>query len=259
MGLATAAQLLAGCRGRVVVELGAGVCGLPSLLLARLGAHAVATDLPALVGPLQRNLDSNLTVVQDSCAAASVAAGSCVAVPLPWGSDPGLLQAVADHVYASNGRRSCDLIVAADVVYHEHLIGPLVDSLVQLTNPWPAPTTMTTTPPPPTAEVPPPATHSPPTILLTYVQRFKRSKRFFKQLRKHFVVQPVRLESVCDYDVLNWGWAGDGTLSVHSKFANKSNVEQIVAGVKGHPRRELAGDAVAFCAAAYYIISRKGT
>jgi len=46
--------------GAPPATLGAGVCGLPSLLLARGGAHAVATDVPAVLPRLALNVDANV-------------------------------------------------------------------------------------------------------------------------------------------------------------------------------------------------------
>ena len=41
----------------------------------------------------------------------------------------------------------------------------------------------------------------------SYVQRFKRAKRFLKRAMKHFDVCVIQAPSVVDYDVLNWGTA----------------------------------------------------
>jgi hypothetical protein len=145
-----------------VLELGAGVCGLPSILLARKGCQCVATDLGDILPLLRDNLHRN-------------AGDSATAAELPWGD-----AAAASAVARSFPGAAPDWIVAADVVYHEHLIEPLLQTLVELTR-----------------------GPKPPKVLMSYVQRFKRAKSFFKLMRKHFVVEEeIVLPDVVDYDVI---------------------------------------------------------
>jgi len=73
-------------------------------------------------------------------------------------------------------RVALDYIVAAGVVYHDPLIAPLLHTLLELTE----------SPSEGGEEGPPP-----PTIILSYVQRFKRAKRFFKLAAAHFDVKVV--------------------------------------------------------------------
>ena len=198
---ARAALQAAVAPGALVLELGAGVCGLPSLLLAAGGGgarHVVATDMPAVLPLLSRNAQ----------AAAEAAAGpggerdgggSCVRVaPLAWGEAGGVSALRAGAL----GGRAPDVILGADVVYHEPLIAPLLAALVALTEAEAgagvgAGAGASAPPPPP-----------PPPVLLAYVQRFKRARAFFRLARRWFDVVAVPLGRVVDYDALTWQHAG---------------------------------------------------
>ncbi len=127
-----------------VIELGAGICGLPSLALSGAGCEVLATDIPDIVHGLSNNLTSNASLSR--------------CMPLTWG-DAAELRAVRDTLKAratTPHAPPCsmhelpvpgaldtgdsfvgllDVIVAADVVYHEPLIEPLLQTLVALTDP----------------------------------------------------------------------------------------------------------------------------
>ena len=97
--------------GGRVVELGAG-CGVAGLALALGGAAVTFTDLADdLLEPLRRNVEANL-------------AGSDAPAPLfavhRWGTPPANL----DPPY--------DLVIGADVAVDDHLVAPLVASVVAL-------------------------------------------------------------------------------------------------------------------------------
>lgn len=143
--------------GARVLEVGAGVCGIPALFLALQGRHVVATDAPDVVPLLAANIGANAPPER-----MDAAGGSCSAAPLWWGNSDHTAALLAAH-------GPLDAIVAADVVYHEHLIDPLLQALLALTD-----SAGRATPPPP--------------IILSYVQRFKRAKAFFKKARKWFDV-----------------------------------------------------------------------
>jgi hypothetical protein len=197
--------------GALALELGAGVCGLPSLLLARAGRHALATDVPAVLPRLAQNIAANApgrrrrraaeetedTKAQrcpDPAGAQAPAAGdecgSCAVLPLSWGVDAdvaALRDYLRDAARGAQQRASGlpDVIVGADVVYHEELIDPLLSTLRLLTD----------------ADA---DSGAPPVIVLSYVQRFKRAKRFLRLARKHFDVDAIATGDVVDYDVLTW-------------------------------------------------------
>jgi hypothetical protein len=52
--------------GSAALELGAGVCGLPSVLLAAAGCSALATDVPAVVPLLRENLAAGAAALRGS-------------------------------------------------------------------------------------------------------------------------------------------------------------------------------------------------
>jgi hypothetical protein len=114
--------------------------------------------------------------------------------------------------------------VAADVVYHDHLLEPLLAALLALTSP-PAQAEVAAAPagalwwePVEGGAAP---VWRPPPVLLSYVQRFKRAKRFFKLAAAHFDVSILAPHvargaaaqqatpatgggHVVDYDALSW-------------------------------------------------------
>lgn len=219
----------------LVLELGSGVCALPSLHLAHAGCRAVATDMPGLVDMVSDNLSRNVDP--------AVASGSASVVPLTWGLEGNVdqvfvsLAAMCQQARAGTGDgtaapapsatsvaaegceigsatlqqqrlhllvRRPDVIIGADIVYHEPLIQPLLQTLLALTNPLPASLELSS---PSTSAAVDDAYQSrqPPLVILSYVQRFKRAKQFFKLAKKHFeAVKQVHTGPVCDYDALTW-------------------------------------------------------
>jgi len=185
--------------GCTSVELGAGVCGLPSLWLSRSGVRAVATDAPAMLPLLAANVagaGGGALVVAPGAAASG---GALFFAPFEWGVDDAA--AVASLRAGLGGR--LDYVVAADVVYHDPLIAPLLGALLALTD---APRGAG-------------AEWMPPVILLAYVQRFKRARRFFKLAAANFDLTQVSGTGrggvstvdagapparVVDYDALTW-------------------------------------------------------
>ena len=138
-----------GCfRGQRVLELGAG-CGLTGIVLARLGAHVVFTDLePASIDLLERNALRNLGPSSSTVAAAAAAAageegsggeeegGAVASSPssltslspaswrvgrLQWGDDKGVIAALGGPF---------DIVVGADIMYVIESVAALADTLV---------------------------------------------------------------------------------------------------------------------------------
>lgn len=197
-----------------VLELGAGICALPGLMLSSRGARVVATDIPEVVSRLASNMDASV-----DCAGAGHG-GSIRAAPLYWGRGvPGehSCQAVLSAIAApavSDGvalpttpvSRHLDLILGADIVYHEHLIEPLLHTLIDLTEPITS--SSLAIPGAGAAAGCAPALAAaeskPPVVILSYVQRFKRAKAFFKLAAQHFEVQAIPTRDVVDYEVLTW-------------------------------------------------------
>jgi Lysine methyltransferase len=158
-----------------------------------------------VIPELQRNLDTN-SGVGSSRTAEWTRVQAC---PLRWGdaaSATFMLKRCGEiwGVNPDDSRPLCHLILAADVVYHEHLIDPLLDTLVELTDP--------------THGLVNPSTALPPLVVISYVQRFKRAKAFVKKARKRFDVETVQVDDVVDYDTLNWN-RGSERLVVNSGSA----------------------------------------
>jgi protein N-lysine methyltransferase METTL21C len=159
-----------------VLELGAGISALPSMLMAAKGKDVVATDCPDVVDFLQRNIDGNRGAFSSFASKEGIGAaepgGSLFATSLLWGKDSEVpIEHSAKSLLSTTFKP--DLILGADIVYHEHLIQPLLDTLLALTEPS---MYEGSTPPP---------------IVMAYVQRFKRAKQFFKLAQKHFEIKTV--------------------------------------------------------------------
>jgi predicted nicotinamide N-methyase len=220
---------------RRAVELGAGICALPSMQLAAQGAQVVVTDVPEVVHRLSANVALNAasfnadgdacglqtaTLLWGSAAPTDHSAAALLASPI-WRQGPGCgRERVVDAAAASDtdGHAASallrqgaqlDLILGADIVYHEHLITPLLETLLELTDPAgaaaggdcsPAADAVTAT----VSGVTPKSSRRPPPVIMSYVQRFKRAKRFFKLASKHFDITTVPMGDVVDYEALTW-------------------------------------------------------
>lgn len=207
-----------------VIEVGAGVCALPSISLAVAGARVIATD----AGDMCALLGANVARAADAVSA-SGRGGALSALPLFWGSaDDAAAVRVAARERAGWGRSHVpSFVIGADVVYHEPLIEPLLAALRALTDP-------------PTTADESSGDWAAPTVILSYVQRFKRARRFFKSAARDFHVSVVacgqRAEAgapalppssapfsrVVDYAALTWALpvaqrtlAGVGAEGVH--------------------------------------------
>jgi hypothetical protein len=143
-------------------------------------------------------------------------ADRCHVLPLRWG-EPAHLDALFAHV-ESKGITPPHLIVCAEVVYWEALIDPLLETLAAVTARWRVP------------------------VLMAYVQRFKRAKRFFKKARKYFNVRQLRAVDVVDYEALTWGPKGalqgsSGGSAASSSAAATHTEGEGVARVDGEKAR----------------------
>ncbi|MED6278149.1 hypothetical protein CHARACLAT_020769 [Characodon lateralis] len=99
--------------GRTVVELGAGT-GVVGLMAATLGAQVMVTDLEDLQSLLDANIQENKSLIKS---------GSISAKVLKWGEDVSELLPPPHY------------ILMADCIYYEQSIGPLVETLKQLSGP----------------------------------------------------------------------------------------------------------------------------
>jgi len=98
--------------GVKTVELGCGT-GLVGLVACRLGARVVLTDLEIYLGQLQENIEANKDVLK----------GDVEAKSLDWEQEVG-----------ASLRGQADLLLVSDCVYYEQSLGPLVKTMISLTN-----------------------------------------------------------------------------------------------------------------------------
>jgi predicted nicotinamide N-methyase len=114
-------------KGKHALELGSGM-GLGGLALAMLGCNVVLTDLPSVLPRLQRNYEMNLSksALTASRSALVGNVGHIEVKALDW-SQPEQREAFADTKW--------DYILAADCIYHEHIIEGLLQTCLRLCTP----------------------------------------------------------------------------------------------------------------------------
>jgi hypothetical protein len=178
----------------LVLELGAGVCALPTLQLSLAERHVIATDLPEMLPLLQLNIESNFPSLPRLAST----------FPLTWGVESDVT------ALRSSLTRYPDVIIGADVVYHEHLIDPLLNTLKWLTE----------------RNKDDQIGRDPPVVVITYVQRFKRAKKFLKLAKKFFEVTIYSTGYVVDYDVLTWTLPKLVAMSARRKGKGEKEKEQ---------------------------------
>nr|DAD48835.1 TPA_asm: hypothetical protein HUJ06_018772 [Nelumbo nucifera] len=110
-------------KGKRVIELGAG-CGVAGFGMALLGCDVVSTDQIEVLPLLMRNVERNTSrIMQTNADSASF--GSIQVAELDWGNQ-GHIKAV-DPPF--------DYIIGTDVVYAEHLLEPLLQTILALSGP----------------------------------------------------------------------------------------------------------------------------
>lgn len=143
-----------------VLELGSGTGLVGIVAAATLGAKVTVTDLPHVIPNLQFNANANANV--------STANGGIVHVaPLRWGE--------ADDVEKVG--REFDLILASDVVYHDHLYEPLVKTLQNLLLG---------------------DGQGRMVMVMAHLRRWKKESAFFKKAKKVFEVEVLHVDRPCD-------------------------------------------------------------
>lgn len=110
-------------KGKRVIELGAG-CGVAGFGMALLGCDVVSTDQSEVLPLLMRNAERNTSRVMQSIHD-SDSFGSITVAELNWG-DENQIKAV-DPPF--------DYIIGTDVVYAEHLLEPLLQTILALSGP----------------------------------------------------------------------------------------------------------------------------
>ncbi|EOX91101.1 Lysine methyltransferase - like 4 [Theobroma cacao] len=139
-----------------ILELGSGT-GLVGIAAAvTLGADVTVTDLPYVVPNLQFNVDANADVVAQKGGTVNVA-------PLRWGEDDDL-EVVG---------REFDLVLASDVVYHDHLFEPLIQTLHSLLNG---------------------GRGGKKVFVMAHLRRWKKDTVFFKKAKKLFGVETIHAD-----------------------------------------------------------------
>ena len=208
-------------------------------MLPQLAANITAN---MSVGPIK---SSPSTSAVREAGKAALGASRCEThtFPLTWGEELSY-EAIKSFFSTSfgelSGRPRCDLIVAADVVYHEHLIDPFIETLVSLTDNKTGFCTGLCG-----SDGSEGSSATPPLVLISYVQRFKRAKRFLSRARRWFDIETISLPGVIDYDVLNWNRSSK-VLHVSSSSADWAAFP--VAAGQPEP---------VSCAAYHYILARK--
>ncbi|KAF0935420.1 hypothetical protein E2562_032675, partial [Oryza meyeriana var. granulata] len=110
-------------KGKRVIELGAG-CGLAGLGMALLGCDVVTTDQVEVLPLLMRNVERNKSWISQANSD-SGSFGSITVAELDWGNK--------EHIRAVNP--PFDYIIGTDVVYSEHLLQPLMETIIALSGP----------------------------------------------------------------------------------------------------------------------------
>ncbi|CAL0304059.1 unnamed protein product [Lupinus luteus] len=108
-------------KGKRVIELGAG-CGVSGFGMALLGCDVIVTDQKEVVPLLQRNVDRNVSRVMQNNPKSF---GSIKVSELLWGDE--------SHIKAVGP--PFDYIIGTDVVYAEHLLEPLLQTILALSGP----------------------------------------------------------------------------------------------------------------------------
>lgn len=141
-----------------ILELGSGT-GLVGIAAAvTLGANVTVTDLPHVIPNLQFNVDAN-------SAALTANGGTVTVAPLSWG-EVGDVELIG---------REFDVILASDVVYHDHLYEPLLQTLYLLLR------GRETT-----------------SFVMAHLRRWKKDSVFFKKAKKAFYVEVLYEDSPCE-------------------------------------------------------------
>lgn len=110
-------------KGKRVVELGAG-CGVAGFGMALLGCDVISTDQVEVLPLLMRNVERNTSrIMQMNPGSDSI--GSIKVAELDWGNE--------DHIKALEP--PFDYIIGTDVVYAEHLLEPLLQTMLALSGP----------------------------------------------------------------------------------------------------------------------------
>ncbi|XP_058736157.1 uncharacterized protein LOC131608257 [Vicia villosa] len=144
-------------RNARILELGSGTGIVGIVAAVTLGSNVTLTDLPHVVPNLKFNAEANAAVVGSS-------GGTVTFAPLRWGH--------ADDVEVIG--REFDVIVASDVVYHDHLYEPLIETLRLL------------------------LIGKKIVFLMAHTKRWKKESVFFNKARKYFLIDVLHVDTPCN-------------------------------------------------------------
>ncbi|GFQ06671.1 protein-lysine methyltransferase mettl21c [Phtheirospermum japonicum] len=159
-----------------LLELGSGTGLVGIAAAALLGASVTVTDLPDVLPNLRFNAAANAAVVELQGGAVEVAA-------LSWGDERQMEAIVGGGDY--------DVIVGSDVVYHEHLYEPLIQTLRYFLL----------------------GSERKIVFLMAHLKRWKKESAFFKKAKRLFDVEVIYTDSpsdgsrlgVCVYTIVRRG------------------------------------------------------
>lgn len=142
-----------------LLELGSGTGLVGIAAAALLGARVTVTDLPHVLPNLQFNVDANAGAVERGGGKVEVAA-------LSWGEVRDMESIGRDY----------DIVLGSDVVYHDHLYEPLLETLrYYLLESG--------------KEV---------VFFMAHLKRWKKESVFFKKAKKKFDVEVVHADAPCN-------------------------------------------------------------
>lgn len=140
-----------------ILELGSGTGLVGIAAAAILGANVTVTDLPHVIPNLRFNAEANSSVL-------AVHGGSVDVAALGWGEN--------EHMVAIG--REFDLIIGSDVVYHDHLYQPLIETLRFFMLEGEMKKIV---------------------FLMGHLKRWKKECVFFKKAKKHFDIEVLHTDS----------------------------------------------------------------
>ncbi|KAL0449941.1 UNVERIFIED_CONTAM: protein N-lysine methyltransferase METTL21A [Sesamum latifolium] len=142
-----------------LLELGSGTGAVGIAAAALLGASVTITDLPHVLPNLQFNVAANAKILE-------LHGGAVEAAALQWGQTTDM-EAIG---------REYDVILGSDLVYHENLYEPLLETLRFLLL----------------------GSERKVVFLMSHLKRWKKESAFFKKANKFFDVEVIHTDSPCN-------------------------------------------------------------